>query len=202
MYRKIELFIYLCIIGNTPTNKTVMTQTQEIRTRTDQTFKVEKSKTVTYVTRGTLILLAAVFIPTWYVAVNDPVTEGIVILTATTAIVAACMIYFYLISPKSVELTAEAIILHRVMGHKTFGYAEIHDAGLWNGSPSELLRLCGSGAYCGYIGWFSGGCLGRHFEYVGNYSNCFYIRLNGGRTYLISCDAPDIVVKKINGTKR
>ena len=44
--------------------------------------------------------------------------------------------------------------------------------------------------------------VGRHFEYVGIYSNCFYIRLNGGRTYLISCDAPDIVVKKINGTKR
>ena len=96
-----------------------------------------------------------------------------------------------------VELTADALVLHRVQGRKVFRYADIADAGLWTGKPSSLFRFCGSGAFYGFIGWFSGGGLGTHFEYVGCYGDAFYIRLRSGRTYLLSCDGSAQAVKRL-----
>lgn len=54
-----------------------------------------------------------------------------------------------------------------------------------------------SGAFCGFIGWFSGGGLGTNFEYVGSYADAFYIRLRRGRTYLLSCDGAEMAVKRV-----
>lgn len=82
-------------------------------------------------------------------------------------------------------------------GAQGFRYADIADAGLWTGKPSCLFRFCGSGAFCGFIGWFSGGGLGTHFEYVGSYADAFYIRLRRGRTYLLSCDGAEMAVKRV-----
>lgn len=169
-----------------------------IGTMNGMKYKVTKANLVRNVTAGVWVVVFAVSV----VACNAiparlvSVTSVVVMLLAALSVF-AILLYFFLISPRSVELTADALVLHRVSGRKVFRYADIAEAGLWTGKPSSLLRLCGSGAFCGYIGWFSGGGLGAHFEYVGNYADAFYLKLRSGRTYLLSCDGAEHVVESV-----
>lgn len=166
--------------------------------RNDNVFKVTKSRTVFYVTLGVCVLLVAVFVPVWYMVFAEPfILVPFIIMLLTSVSVFGILVYFYMISPRSIELTADSLVLHRVWGVRAVRYADMVEAGLWKGKPSEMLRLCGSGAFCGYIGWFSGGGLDLHFEYVGRYSDAFYIKTRRGRTYLFSCDGAEQVVRRI-----
>lgn len=162
-------------------------------------YKVTKSKTVRMITSGMWFLLVAVFVPVWYVFLCEPFNlTAFIIMSAATLFALGVVIYYWFISPKSVELTGGALVLHRVVGRKVFRYADIAEAGLWTGKPSDMFRCWGSGAFCGFIGWFSGGGLGMHFEYVGSYDDAFYIRLRGGRTYLLSCDGAEQAVGRLH----
>lgn len=162
------------------------------------TYKVVKSRTVRYVTAGVWGLLAAVFVPAWYMLLREPFyVAPFVIMLLTTVFVVGLLLYFHLISPRSVVLAADALVLRRVLGCKTFRYADIAEAGMFAGSGSDMFRFWGSGAFCGFIGWFSGGGLGSHFEYVGRYSDAFYLKLRSGRTYLLSCDGAEQAVSRV-----
>ncbi len=164
----------------------------------DKVYNVTKSKTVRMITSGMWFLLMAVFVPVWYMFLCEPFNlTAFIIMSAATLFALGVVLYYWFISPKGVELTDDALVLHRVLGRKVFRYADIADAGLWTGKPSCLFRFCGSGAFCGFIGWFSGGGLGTHFEYVGSYADAFYIRLRRGRTYLLSCDVAEMAMKRV-----
>lgn len=165
----------------------------------DNVYKVSKSRTVRCVTVGVWVLLVAVFVPSWYMVFVEPfILVPFVIMLLTTLSVFGILFYYYLISPRSIELAADALVLRRVWGTRSFRYADIAEAALWQGKPSHMFRMWGCGAFCGYIGWFSGGGLGAHFEYVGDYADAFYIRLRSGRTYLLSCDCAGQVVGRLN----
>lgn len=165
----------------------------------DNVYKVSKSRTVRYVTVGVWVLLVAVFVPSWYMVFIEPfILVPFVIMLLTTLSVFGILFYYYLISPRSIELAADALVLRRVWGTRSFRYADIAEAALWQGKPSHMFRMWGCGAFCGYIGWFSGGGLGSHFEYVGDYADAFYIKLRSGRTYLLSCDCAGQVVGRLN----
>ena len=169
-----------------------------METSANMVYKVTKSNMVRGVTTGVWVLVVAVFAAVWYMMLRE--TFDVVAFTVTlvvTLAVLACLLCFLLMSPRRIGLTADALVLHRVQGRKVFRYADIADAGLWTGKPSSLFRFCGSGAFYGFIGWFSGGGLGRHFEYVGCYDDAFYIRLRSGRTYLLSCDGSAQAVKRL-----
>lgn len=86
-------------------------------------------------------------------------------------------------------------IVHR--GIRFFRYEDITEVGKWQGKPSRLLRQWGSGGFGGYIGWFSGGGLGSHFEYVGQYQDAFYLKLRKSKSYMLSCDEAERVVEHI-----
>ena len=83
------------------------------------------------------------------------------------------------------------------IGNKVFRYEDITEVSKWQGKPSRLLRQWGSGGFGGYIGWFSGGGLGSHFEYVGKYQDAFYLKLCKGKPYMLSCDEVERVVEHI-----
>lgn len=161
-------------------------------------YKVVKSRTVRYVTVAVWVVVALVFIAVWYMLLREPFyVTPFVIMLLTTAFVLGLLLYYYLISPRSIRLTDGALVLRRVLGCKTFRYADIAEAGVYEGGGSDMFRFCGSGAFCGFIGWFSGGGLGVHFEYVGRYQDAFYLKLRSGRTYLLSCDGAAQVVSRV-----
>lgn len=161
-------------------------------------FKVTKSKTVRITTACVWALVAAVFAVTWCLVFTGPFyILPFIIMLATTLFVFGLLFYYFAISPKSVEVTDDALVLRRVMGSKVFPYADIEDIGLWHGKASEMFRFCGCGGFHGFIGWFSGGGLGSHFEYVGRYADAFYVKLSCGKTYLLSCDNAEKAVEKV-----
>lgn len=160
-------------------------------------YKVAKSKAVRGITVFSLALVAGVFAFVWALSFVAPKAGAYFILVPATVIVAGMMGAYYLYSPKRVELTADALVLRRVMGPKAFPYSEIEEIGKWRGSTASLLRTFGDGGMFGYIGWYSGGGLGSHFEYVGKFSDAFYLKMRSGKKYMLSCDGAEQVVEYV-----
>lgn len=53
------------------------------------------------------------------------------------------------------------------------------------------IRICGSGGFFGWYGWFREGDIGKYFAYYGKSSDCFLVTLKDGRKYMLGCtDAP------------
>ncbi|MDE6291787.1 MAG: hypothetical protein K2M16_09665, partial [Muribaculaceae bacterium] len=49
-------------------------------------------------------------------------------------------------------------------------------------------RICGSGGYFGYFGWFREPSIGKYFAYYGMASQTFLIRLKSGKQYMLGCN--------------
>lgn len=56
------------------------------------------------------------------------------------------------------------------------------------------FRLCGSGGFAGYYGWYHDSRIGRYFGYYGNRHECFLIQLKDGRQYVLGCENPTDMV--------
>ncbi|WP_300877569.1 PH domain-containing protein [uncultured Duncaniella sp.] len=59
-------------------------------------------------------------------------------------------------------------------------------------------RICGSGGFMGYWGWFSERDLGKYFAYYGKASDCFLVTMKDGRKYMLGCQNPAEMVDAIN----
>lgn len=58
-------------------------------------------------------------------------------------------------------------------------------------------RICASGGFLGYWGWFSERDLGKYFAYYGRSKDCFLVELHDGRKYMLGCSNPQEIVKYI-----
>lgn len=89
--------------------------------------------------------------------------------------------------PISIEADQSEIKLHRLLSHpKCFAYNDIQSVDMCYPSAGGL-RLCGSGGFFGYWGYFSDIVIGQYFGYYADRSQCFYIKLKNKRQYVISC---------------
>lgn len=158
-------------------------------------FKVTKSKTVHIVTIVVWIIITVLCLFILWQGIKHPI--GLLIVIPILAIVISVLVYYHRQSPQYIELTNDALVLHCASGNKVFRYEDITEVGKWQGKPSRLLRQWGSGGFGGYIGWFSGGGLGSHFEYVGQYQDAFYLKLRKSKPYMLSCDEAERVVEYI-----
>lgn len=149
-------------------------------------FKVTKSKTVHIVTIVVWIIITVLCLFILWQGIKHPI--GLLIVVPILAIVISVLVYYHRQSPQ---------VLHCMTGYKVFRYEDIAEVSKWQGKPSRLLRQWGSGGFGGYIGWFSGGGLGSHFEYVGKYQDAFYLKLCKGKPYMLSCDEVERVVEHI-----
>lgn len=59
-------------------------------------------------------------------------------------------------------------------------------------------RICGSGGWFGYYGWFSEPSIGKYFAYYGKASDCFLVTLKDGKKYILGCENPKDMVDYIN----
>lgn len=59
-------------------------------------------------------------------------------------------------------------------------------------------RICGSGGWFGYWGWFSERDLGKYFAYYGRASDCFLVTLKDGHRYMLGCSNPQSIIDYIN----
>lgn len=100
--------------------------------------------------------------------------------------------------PKAVTAADNAITLHRLFSSpKVFNYKDIQDIDTCYPSAGGI-RLCGSGGFFGYWGYFNDIMIGTYFGYYGCRSNCFLIKMKDGKQYVLGCDNAVEMVDYIN----
>ncbi|MDE6741915.1 MAG: PH domain-containing protein [Muribaculaceae bacterium] len=89
-------------------------------------------------------------------------------------------------SPMYIILNEDSINVETLMHVRRFPLDEIVSVKICEPTMSEH-RICGSGGYFGYWGWFREPSIGKYFAYYGKASQTFLIRLKSGRQYMLGC---------------
>ena len=95
--------------------------------------------------------------------------------------------------PLSISVNEKEMSINRLLLVKRIPLSEIVEVKLVSPTMAEK-RICGSGGWMGYWGWFSEKDLGKYFAYYGNSSNCFLLKLKNGRQYMLGCSNPASIV--------
>lgn len=120
-------------------------------------------------------------------------TDGIFLGVIAVGIVGFGLFY----CPISIEVNADSLIIHRMIKDKCIPYNQI--AVVDRCFPSAGgLRMCGSGGFMGYWGYFHDIIIGSYFGYYGDRSQCILVRLKSGRQYVVSCKEPDRLLEIFN----
>lgn len=99
--------------------------------------------------------------------------------------------------PRTVEATSSGVTLRRLLGApKVFTYDSVSEVDTCYPSLGGI-RLCGSGGFFGYWGYFSDIMFGTYFGYYGSRDRCFLLKLKNGRQYVIGCEDPHAMVDYI-----
>lgn len=98
-----------------------------------------------------------------------------------------------LYAPMSMSADNVNFYINRSLRIKTIPISDIKSVSLCPPTMSER-RICGSGGWFGYWGWFREPSIGKYFAYYGKASDCFLIRLKDGRQYMLGCENPELMV--------
>lgn len=123
--------------------------------------------------------------PPVYVQISLGVIWGMTILASL----------FYM--PLSISADKTAIYINRSLRIKAIPLLDVMSVKM--SSPTMgAIRICGSGGFFGYWGWFKERDLGKYFAYYGRSSDCFLVELKDGRKYMLGCKNPQKMVEYIN----
>lgn len=123
----------------------------------------------------------------WYF---DGKYEKAIVITVAFAI---CVVLALIYAPLYVKVTDKHVAVRRPLMSRVINMDDIVSVQL---CPPTMgaVRVCGSGGWFGYWGWFKERDLGKYFAYYGRSSDCFLVTLKDGRKYIIGCtDAPYVV---------
>lgn len=140
----------------------------------------------------TTIICIAVFIICFFI--NDPPFNVKLILAAMLVLILIAGLFYM---PLSIAADKYAIYVKRSLKIKTIPMKEVKSVRL---CPPTMgaIRVCGSGGFMGYWGWFRERDLGRYFAYYGRSSDCFLVELKDGHKYVLGCRNPQQMVDYIN----
>lgn len=116
-------------------------------------------------------------------------------LVAGITVTLLLLALFYM--PLSISVNDNELNINGPLKVKTILLSEIKTVELCPPTFAER-RICGSGGFFGYWGWFKEKDLGKYFAYYGKSSDCFLVRLKDGRQYMLGCENPQAVVSYIN----
>lgn len=124
---------------------------------------------------------------------NPPVCIRIFLGVIWGATVLASLFYM----PMSIEADKTAIYINRSLKVKAIPMQDVASVRM---CPPTMgaVRICGSGGFFGYWGWFRERDLGKYFAYYGRSSDCFFVELKDGRKYMLGCQHAPEMVKYIN----
>ena len=122
------------------------------------------------------LILSIMFLnnPPVYVQISLGVIWGMTVLASL----------FYM--PLSISADKTTIYINRSLRIKAIPIQDVASVKL---CPPTMgaIRICGSGGFFGYWGWFKERDLGKYFAYYGRSSDCFLIELKNGRKYMLGC---------------
>lgn len=104
--------------------------------------------------------------------------------------------------PLNVKLKGDWLLVRRPLKVKAIPLAEIESV---RQMPPTMgaIRLCGSGGFMGYWGWYREGDIGKYFAYYGRSSDAFLVTLCDGSKYMLGCrDAGEMVAAIAAGIEK
>ena len=104
-----------------------------------------------------------------------------------------CTLFY---SPMYIVLTEDSIDVETLIRARCFPLDEIASVKICQPTMSEH-RICGSGGYFGYFGWFREPSIGKYFAYYGKASETFLIRLKSGKQYMLGCRDSNEMAKEL-----
>lgn len=138
----------------------------------------------------TLIGLAVVLIVLY--CADHPAAKWI----AAGAFIILCLTALFFM-PLSVSIKDGGVNINRPLKTKSIPLNRIASAKLCPPTMAEK-RICGSGGWFGYWGWFSEPSIGKYFAYYGKASDCFLVELKDGKKYMLGCEDAPAMVELIN----
>ena len=145
--------------------------------------RVELSSfSVIMTTLGLVILIGLLL----YSIFNDAPVAGVIALAAAITFIGFAALFY---APLSISVDNDELNVNRCWKAKTIPLSDIESVQLCPPTMAER-RLCGSGGWFGYWGWFSEPSIGKYFAYYGKASDCFLVKLKNGRQYILGCENP------------
>ncbi|MBD5246448.1 MAG: hypothetical protein HDS55_06795 [Barnesiella sp.] len=133
-------------------------------------------------------IMVAVIITEWH----NP--EKLSVALVITLLMALFGVIYY---PTSIETTSDTLRINHLFSSNKIPFNQICGAERCYPSPGGL-RLCGSGGFLGYWGYFNDIVIGSYFGYYGDRSQCILLKLTDKKQYVISCEDPDEMVAEIS----
>lgn len=100
-------------------------------------------------------------------------------------------------APVSIFVDTDFLTVHRRIVNKKIPLSEIQTVSLFEPQVDRGFKLCGSGGFAGYYGWYHDSRIGRYFGYYGNRQDCFHVLLKNGKQYVLGCENVAEMVKYI-----
>ncbi len=89
--------------------------------------------------------------------------------------------------PLSIEISDKYLYINRsISPSKKIKLSDIKIVRIYQPSIYSI-RICGSGGFLGWWGWFRDPIIGTYFAYYGIPKDCFIVELTNGRIYLLGC---------------
>lgn len=99
--------------------------------------------------------------------------------------------------PLSISVKNGVLNINQPLKIKSIPLSLITSVELYSPTMASI-RICGSGGWFGYYGWFKEPSIGKYFAYYGKASDCFLVTLKDGKKYVLGCEAPNETVEYIN----
>lgn len=131
----------------------------------------------------TIVVSVIIYLPAAALLSTQNVGESTITFLITSTLLLLCIP----LSPKSIELTDEMLIIHKYAGQKKIPYSLISSVAPYSTRSIKEIRIWGIGGFIGYTGSFYNRRIGKYQSYVGNYNEAFLITLKTGKKYVISC---------------
>lgn len=143
-----------------------------------------KGLTVAMVILTTAILL---FVCVYGSETQTIIMSGVVVILYVTPL---------LYSPLSIETDDDSLTVNRTLCKKSLPMKDIRSVAAHQPTLAEK-RICGSGGWFGYWGWFSEPATGKYFAYYGKASDCFMVTIKDGRKYLLGCENKRRIIEAV-----
>lgn len=152
-------------------------------------YHVSWSKTSMVITIVVFVIVVAVIVGLIFEGTAITSIEFLIL-----ALVVICLLYFGSYTPMRIELSDNALTIHRILGFTCIPIYKIISCHRFY--PTFLTKICGSGGFCGSLGWYRTRDAGIFFSYVTDWKEAVLIEI-GTRKYVVSCANPDRLASSI-----
>lgn len=156
-------------------------------------FRVTRSHETVVTTVSYLMIMVAFIIiadvrmetPTWlfYFFVGVMVIIGLTVFCLT---------------PRSIALSQDALIVRRNLSPKTIPYASIRKVQPVAIEYGKHIGLMSARGLFGNLGWFYSRDTGVYFAYTASRRDGVMVTLTNGKKYMLSCDSRDLLLRELN----